>query len=88
MRRVAELWREGKLTRGGIPWPVAGAELVLDFGAAEYAAMPSLRVQRRIAGLVLGVARPTRSYLFVDEWEVAAAPRAGASALRSAEPVS
>ncbi|MBV9334979.1 MAG: SRPBCC family protein [Solirubrobacterales bacterium] len=76
MRRTAELCREGKFTRAGFPRPLAGAELVLDFAPAGYAAMPSLRVQRRIAELVLAVARPMRPYRFVDEWDVAAAPEA------------
>jgi quercetin dioxygenase-like cupin family protein/uncharacterized protein YndB with AHSA1/START domain len=76
MRHVAQLCREGKFTRGGFPRPVAGAELVQEFASAGYAAVPSLRVQRAIAGLVLGIARPMRPYLFVDEWDVAAAPEA------------
>ena len=76
MRRVAELCREGKVTRAGFPRPLAGAELVLDFAPAGFAARPSLRVQRRIAALVLAVARPMRPYVFVDQWDVAAAPEA------------
>jgi len=76
MRRTADLCREGKFTRGGFPRPLAGAELVLEFAPAGYAAVSSLRVQRRIAGLVLAVARPMRPYRFVDEWDVAAAPEA------------
>jgi uncharacterized protein YndB with AHSA1/START domain/quercetin dioxygenase-like cupin family protein len=72
MERLAKLCAEGQITRSGFPRPVAGAELVLDFSDTGHAAMPSLRVQRTIAGLVLGVARPMRPYLFVDEWDVAA----------------
>lgn len=84
MRRVAELCREGKFTRRGFPRPLTGAELVLDFAAAGYAAMPSLRVQRRIAAMVLAVARPMRPYVFVDEWDVAAAPEAVFDAIADA----
>lgn len=76
MGRVAQLCREGKFTRGGFPLPLAGAELVLDFAAAGHAAVPSLRVQRALARLVVALARPLRPYLFVDEWDVAAPPEA------------
>src|SRR5947209_7771583 len=76
MRRVAQLCREGQFTRQGFPRPVAGAGLVRDFAPAGHAAMPSLRVQRALARLVLAIARPMRPYLFVDEWDVAAPPDA------------
>jgi quercetin dioxygenase-like cupin family protein/uncharacterized protein YndB with AHSA1/START domain len=72
MSRVAELCREGKFMRGGFPRPVAGAELVLEFAGAGHAATPPLRVQQRLARLVLAIAQPMRPYLFVDEWDVAA----------------
>jgi uncharacterized protein YndB with AHSA1/START domain len=55
---------------------VAGAELVLEFSGAGYAAAPPLRVQRAVARTVLGLARPMRPYVFVDEWDVAAPPEA------------
>src|SRR5215472_12552446 len=45
MRRVAALCREGKFTARGWPRPVAGAEMVLEFGEAGHAASPSPRVQ-------------------------------------------
>ena len=76
MARVARLCRERKFTRRGFPQPLAGAELVLDFAAAGHAAVPSLRVQRALARLVIAVARPAKPYLFVDEWDVAASPDA------------
>ena len=74
LERLAELCRDGQIMRSGFPRPVAGAELVLGFAAAGHAAMPSLRVQRAIARAVQAIARPMRPYLFVDEWDVAAAP--------------
>ena len=49
LERLAELCREGKITRMGFPRPVAGAELVLEYGDTGHAAKPSLRVQRAIA---------------------------------------
>ncbi len=76
LEHVARLCQDGKMMRSGFPRPVAGAELVLDFSDTGHAAMPPLRVQRAIAGLVIGVARPMRPYLFVDEWDVAAPPAA------------
>ena len=76
MARVAQLCRDGKFTRGGFPRPLAGAELVLEYAAAGHAAVPSLRVQRALARLVIALARPLRPYLFVDEWDVAASPDA------------
>jgi uncharacterized protein YndB with AHSA1/START domain/mannose-6-phosphate isomerase-like protein (cupin superfamily) len=81
LERLAELCREGKITRMGFPRPVVGAELVLEYGDTGYAARPSLRVQRAIAGLVVGVAHPMAPYLFVDEWDVAAPPEAVFDAL-------
>ena len=68
----------------GFPRPVAGAELVLEYGDTGHAARPSLRVQRAIAGLVVGVAHPMAPYLFVDEWDVAAPPEAVFDALADA----
>jgi quercetin dioxygenase-like cupin family protein/uncharacterized protein YndB with AHSA1/START domain len=76
MRRVAQLCHEGKFTRQGFPRPVAGAELVQDFATTGHSALPSLRIQRGLAGFVLAVARPMRPYRFVDEWDVAAPPEA------------
>jgi uncharacterized protein YndB with AHSA1/START domain/quercetin dioxygenase-like cupin family protein len=84
LERVAQLSADGQFNRFGFPRPVAGAELILDFGEAGHAAAPSLRVQRRIAGLVLALARPMRPYLFVDEWDVAASPEAVFDALSDA----
>ena len=65
----------------GFPRPVAGAELVLEYGDTGHAAKPSLRVQRAVAGLVMAVAHPMAPYLFVDEWDVAAPPEAVFDAL-------
>jgi quercetin dioxygenase-like cupin family protein/uncharacterized protein YndB with AHSA1/START domain len=76
LKRLDELCRAGQFMRAGFPRPVAGAELVLEFSGAGHAAAPSLRVQRALAHAVIAIARPTRPYLFVDEWEVAAPPEA------------
>jgi quercetin dioxygenase-like cupin family protein/uncharacterized protein YndB with AHSA1/START domain len=84
LERLAELCRERKITRMGVPRPLAGAELVLEYGDTGHAAKPSLRVQRAIAGLVMGVAHPMRPYLFVDEWDVAAPSEAVFDALADA----
>jgi len=81
LERLAELCREGKITRSGFPHPVAGAELVLEYADTGHAAKPSLRVQRAVAGVVMGIAHPTAPYLFVDEWDVAAPPEAVFDAL-------
>jgi quercetin dioxygenase-like cupin family protein/uncharacterized protein YndB with AHSA1/START domain len=76
MKRLAELGQQGQFMRAGFPRPVAGAELVLEFSGAGYAAAPPLRVQRALAHTVLALGRPMRPYLFVDEWDVAAPPEA------------
>lgn len=72
LEHLATLSREGKIMRTGFPGPVAGAELVLDYGDTGHAAAPSLRVQRAAAELFMDLARPMRPYVFVDEWDVAA----------------
>ncbi|HET6871106.1 MAG TPA: SRPBCC family protein [Solirubrobacteraceae bacterium] len=72
LERLAKLCRDGQVMRAGFPRPVAGAELVLEFSGAGYAAAPPLRVQRALARAVIALARPMRPYLFVDEWDVAA----------------
>ena len=76
LKRLDELCREGQFMRAGFPRPVAGAELVLEFSEAGHAAAPPLRVQRALARTLLALGRPMRPYLFVDEWDVAAAPEA------------
>jgi uncharacterized protein YndB with AHSA1/START domain/mannose-6-phosphate isomerase-like protein (cupin superfamily) len=84
LERLAQLCRDGQITRSGFPRPVAGAQLVLDFSEAGHAAAPPLRMQRALASAVLGVARPMRPYVFVDEWDVAAPPEAVFEALAAA----
>jgi quercetin dioxygenase-like cupin family protein/uncharacterized protein YndB with AHSA1/START domain len=76
LEHLASLCREGAIMRSGFPRPVAGAELVLEFGDTGHAATPPFKVQRAIAGLVMAVAHPMHPYLFVDEWDVAAPPEA------------
>ena len=66
LHRLAEL----DVNRFGWPKPLAGAELVRDFGATGRAARPPERVQRALSKAILKLA--SREYLFVDEWDVAA----------------
>ena len=95
LERLADLSRDGRLTRGGYPTPLAAAEIVRDFGADGGAAQPPTAVQRALAAGVLGAARAARElrvraggasgeYVFVDEWDVAAAPQAVFDALADA----
>jgi uncharacterized protein YndB with AHSA1/START domain len=82
LRRLAELERQGALTRSGFPRPLAAAALVRDFGDEGHAAHPPIGVQRAVAGAILRVA--SREYLFVDEWDVAAPREAVFAALADA----
>jgi uncharacterized protein YndB with AHSA1/START domain/quercetin dioxygenase-like cupin family protein len=93
--RLAELSREGRLTRGGYPRPVAAAEMIRDFSADGGAAQPPAAVQRALAAGILGAARAGRAlrervrsasgeYAFVDQWHVAAPPEAVFDALADA----
>jgi uncharacterized protein YndB with AHSA1/START domain/quercetin dioxygenase-like cupin family protein len=66
LRRLAAL----DVNRWGYPRPVAGAELVRDFGATGHAARPPVHVQRALSKAILALT--SREYLFVDEWDVAA----------------
>jgi len=86
LRRVAELSSGGRFTRGGLPRPLAGAELIRDFGDTGRATFPPERVQKLLARALLADARLNRrilraparlwrAYEFVDEWEVAAPPQ-------------
>src|SRR4051794_27586979 len=70
LRRLADMCARGDVLRGGWPKPLAAAALIRDFGDDGHAARPSLRVQKKLAGLLLRAA--SREYLFVDEWDVAA----------------
>ncbi len=72
LRRLARLSGEGAFTRAGLPRPVAGAHLILDFADTGHATVPPLPVQRSLARGILALARLWREYEFVDEWDVAA----------------
>ena len=80
--RLEEMCAAGDFLRGGWPRPLAAAKLIRDFGDEGHAARPSLRVQKRLARLLLGAA--SREYLFVDEWDVAAPPAATFDAIANA----
>lgn len=83
MEFLAQLARERKLTRLGFPKPEAAADLILRFADTGHANRPPLSVQRGVARLILAVARP-RPYVFVDQWDVAAAPEAVFDAIADA----
>jgi len=84
LERLAELCSAGKIGRRGFPQPLAGAELILEHADAGYASGPPLRVQQAVARTVLRVARLSRPYVFVDEWDVAASPESVFDALADA----
>ncbi|MBV9196600.1 MAG: SRPBCC family protein [Solirubrobacterales bacterium] len=87
LRRLAEMSAAGQFTRGGMPRPVAAARLIRDFADAGHGTIPPMSLQHVLSRVILWVAeceqpltwgarRLGREYVFVDEWEVAAAPRA------------
>jgi quercetin dioxygenase-like cupin family protein/uncharacterized protein YndB with AHSA1/START domain len=76
LERLAELSSSGKIGRAGFPKPLAAAELILDYGDTGHAATPPVAVQRAFARAVRALGNPFAPYLFIDEWEVAAAPDA------------
>jgi uncharacterized protein YndB with AHSA1/START domain len=84
LERVAAMCAAGEFNRFGFPRPVAAARLVRDFGAEGHATYPPLAMQKALAGLVLRVAGVMRPYVFVDEWDVAAAPEAVFAAIADA----
>ena len=84
LRELARLCAEGKVTRSGYPRPVAGARLILEFADAGHASAPPLKVQRAAAKALLAVARLSRPYVFVDEWDVTAPPQAVFDAIADA----
>jgi uncharacterized protein YndB with AHSA1/START domain len=97
LERLAELSARGAFNRFGLPKPVAGAELVRDFGDGGHASRPPLAVQQAIANFVVKVGsalggsasasadgNPHAPYLFVDEWDVAAPQEAVFTALADA----
>jgi uncharacterized protein YndB with AHSA1/START domain/mannose-6-phosphate isomerase-like protein (cupin superfamily) len=84
LERLAAMSAAGQFNRLGFPRPVAGAQLVRDFGAEGHAAHPPLAVQMALAGLVLRAADLQRPYVFVDEWDVAAPAEAVFDAIADA----
>ncbi len=99
MRRLAELARDGRLMRNGLPRPLAGAALVREFAGEGQATRPPAAVQQALAGMILTSAAvlaavkrtvglawggASREYVFVDEWDVRAAPAAVFDALADA----
>jgi quercetin dioxygenase-like cupin family protein/uncharacterized protein YndB with AHSA1/START domain len=85
LERLAAMDRDGQLSRGGWPRPVAGARMILDFEGEAHAASPPPRAQHALARAILRVhALFDREYLFVDEWDVAAPREAVFDALADA----
>ncbi len=84
LERVAQLCRDGQITRSGLPRPLAGASLVRDFGDSGHASSPPVAVQRALSRLILALARPSRPYVFIDEWDVAAPREAVFAAIADA----
>jgi uncharacterized protein YndB with AHSA1/START domain/quercetin dioxygenase-like cupin family protein len=76
LERLAELDREGQVTKGGWLKPVAAARVVLDFPAEGHASRPPVAVQRALAAVVTRLAAigesSGRPYDFVDEWDLRA----------------
>jgi quercetin dioxygenase-like cupin family protein/uncharacterized protein YndB with AHSA1/START domain len=71
VERLVAMDRAGDFTRLGLPKPVPGARLVLEFIDEAHASSPSPRVQRAVAGAILKAADlATNEYVFVDEWDV------------------
>ncbi|MGH2946911.1 MAG: SRPBCC family protein [Solirubrobacteraceae bacterium] len=71
LERLAELSSNGGINRWGFPRPRAAAAIVTDFGDGSHAAWPSVPVQRALARAIQRAT--SREYVFVDEWDVAAA---------------
>ena len=73
VERLVAMDRAGDFTRLGLPKPVPGARLVLEFVDDAHAASPPPSVQRAIANTILKAAEVgSNEYVFVDEWDVAA----------------
>jgi quercetin dioxygenase-like cupin family protein/uncharacterized protein YndB with AHSA1/START domain len=79
LERLAQICADGAVLRGGWPRPLAAAALVVGFADEGHAARPPLAVQKTLARGLLRAA--SREYVFVDEWDVAAAPEATFSAI-------
>jgi uncharacterized protein YndB with AHSA1/START domain/quercetin dioxygenase-like cupin family protein len=84
LERVADMCAAGEFNRFGFPTPVAGARLLTDFGHSGHATKPPLGVQRALAKTILGATKLSRPYVFVDQWEVAAPPKAVFDAIADA----
>jgi quercetin dioxygenase-like cupin family protein/uncharacterized protein YndB with AHSA1/START domain len=84
LERIAQMCRDGEFNRFGLPRPVAGARLLRDFGHTGHPSAPPPAVQRALTNGTLAIAGLSRPYVFVDEWDVAAAPEAVFDALADA----
>jgi uncharacterized protein YndB with AHSA1/START domain/mannose-6-phosphate isomerase-like protein (cupin superfamily) len=95
LERLAEFSHDGRMLKSGFPRPTAAAEMIRDFADEGRASKPPAAVQSALATAILGGAQAGRAlreragtasgeYLFVDEWDVAAAPEAVFDALADA----
>jgi uncharacterized protein YndB with AHSA1/START domain/quercetin dioxygenase-like cupin family protein len=77
LERLAELDRDGQITKRGLLRPTAAAHMILEFQHEGRASRPPLGAQKAFAKGVLKVAslgdKATGEYVFVDEWDVRAA---------------
>src|SRR4051794_16511580 len=76
LERLAELDRDGQVTKRGLLRPVAAARMIAEFQQEGRASRPPAAVQKAFASGVLKVASlgggATGEYVFVDEWDVRA----------------
>jgi uncharacterized protein YndB with AHSA1/START domain len=73
LERLVALDRDGQVTKGGWPRPVAGARFTLEFAGESHAAGLPPRAQLALARAIDHAARVFgNDYVFVDEWDVAA----------------
>jgi quercetin dioxygenase-like cupin family protein len=72
LERLAELSASGAITKQGYPKPGAMAGLILDFPDEGRGARPPESLQRAFAHTIKAFSAD--EYVFVDEWDVAAAP--------------
>jgi uncharacterized protein YndB with AHSA1/START domain/quercetin dioxygenase-like cupin family protein len=76
LERLAELDRDGQVTKRGLLRPTAAARMIVDFEQEGRATRPPVAVQKAFASAVLRLSslgdRATGEYVFVDEWDVRA----------------
>lgn len=89
LKRLADLGREGRITKRGYLRPGPAAWLLLDFPQEGHAAArPPVGVQCALARAIVALAKAraggTGTYVFVDEWDVRAPAESVFAALADA----